>query len=70
MDVLKQIAHLEALKKGAEADGEIGMALYYQVRVDELKGLNRVGHISESVEIRTGSVFSCCDNGAYRLHRV
>ena len=30
MDVLKQIAHLEALMEKAKADGKVGMVLYYR----------------------------------------
>lgn len=37
MDVLKEIARLEVLMEAAKADGKVGMALWYEIRIDELK---------------------------------
>jgi len=37
MDVLKEIARLEVLMEAAKADGKVGMVLWYEIRIDELK---------------------------------
>ena len=55
MDVLKEIARLEVLMEAAKADGKVGMALWYVIRIDELKASIRVGRISEPVKTRTAS---------------
>lgn len=48
MDVLKEIARLEVLMEAAKADGKVGMALWYEIRIDELY---RAYVISEPAEL-------------------
>ncbi len=52
MDVLKEIARLEALREKAHADGQIGMVLWYEAMIDDLQASSQEGRISEPLGIR------------------
>lgn len=52
MDVIKEVARLEALKRKAHADGKVGMVLWYQAMIDDLQASSVEGRISVLRETR------------------